>query len=179
MGEICHVCLDKSFSINNNICTNDSCTGYICKNCMKDLVKNNISECILCRQQLYDVEDVDSINEFNKKINSIITIYDIIKNIIGYITFYSIGGSSIIILMIIIYNYDFVVNIIIYENHIMYYIISLFIFPIFGLIVWYLSILIILYIKSIKINYNTNSDSDIDSDSDSDSDSDYFDNILI
>ena len=174
--EKCHICLDEKRDINQTkSCKNLECTGYICSSCWYDLHNNSIDVCPLCRETInYTLIQ----NIFNIKHNT----KNIIKNIIIYLGFYSMGGSCFI-------AFNYLVNDITIENYItnnfQNLILSLILFPFIGFIIWYISILILAKIFLLKITLSNSasgsdsgSDSESDSDSDSDSDVNYFDGIF-
>jgi len=181
--DTCHICLEKSFNLNNqSICSSDDCFGYICKSCLLDLLERDISTCPICKDVLYDIQDPDSKKMITKKVNYIITMKDTLKNILMYLVFYSIGFSHVFVCMLLMNN-----NVNIYNSYeSIYYIISLIVFPFIGIIVWYIWILILAtFVKLCKTCFNRfklndESESDSESNDESDSDSDYntFENIL-
>jgi len=143
--DTCHICLYKSFNLNNrSICKTDNCFGYICKNCQIKLLDNGILICPLCNTSLYDIEDPESKKDLLKKINKIITIKDILNNIFIYLLFYSIGFSHIIASVYLIHNNQYISNS--YES--IYFMISLLIFPVIGIILWYCWIFILVFITT-------------------------------
>mgnify|MGYP006163771861 CR=1 FL=1 len=169
--ETCHICLCEKRNINQKkSCINDDCTGYICSSCWYDIHNNSIDVCPLCREPIkYTLTQ----KIFNIKKN----VKNVFKNIIIYLAFYSMGGCSFI-------TFKYIFKDITIENYITNdfedIILSLFIFPILGFIIWYTCILIIAKIVFLNVS-NTYSESESESESDSESESevDYFDNVLI
>ena len=169
--DICHICLEKKVEFNKlNICNNVDCDGYICNDCWNDIYENDINKCPICYTNL---EDNIIITERNYSLELDINIKKILYNILGYLSFYSIGTSCIFIIFLIFFDIHKILN----DINIYYYIISLIFNPILGFIIWY-SILISFF-KFVEFIKDINSDNYSDSDNDGDMDSDLdIENVL-
>ena len=168
--DICHICLEKKVEFNKlNICNNVDCDGYICNDCWNDIYKNDIDKCPICYTNIEDINISGNNYSFELDIN----IKKLLYNILGYLSFYSIGTSCIFIIFLIFFDIHKILN----DINIYYYIISLIFNPILGFIIWY-SILISFF-KFVEFIKDINSDNYSDSDNDGDMDSDLdIENVL-
>tara|TARA_B100000902_G_C27267125_1_gene894183 strand:+ start:466 stop:996 length:531 start_codon:yes stop_codon:yes gene_type:complete len=169
--DICHICLEKKVEFNKlDICNNVDCNGYICNDCWNDIYINDINKCPICYTNIEDI----NIRENNYSFELDINIKKLSYNILGYLSFYSIGTSCLFIIFLIFFDIHKFLN----DINIYYYIISLIFNPILGFIVWYG--ILISFFKFVEFIKDI-SDKDNYSDSDSDNDIDidiYIENML-
>ena len=161
--DVCHICLDKKVEINKlDVCGNKDCGGYICNKCWIDIYKNGIDKCPICYVELAEEQEYNKNKNYSFELS--VDVKKMIYNILAYLSFYSIGSSTLLIILYMFGEIDRVKD----NIDINYYIFSLIFIPIFGFIIWYI-VLISLFnvIKCIKYDI-TYHDSDSDSDSDSD-----------
>jgi len=131
----CHICLEENQKKSKKeICLNINCSGYICNRCWKDIVNHDIKTCPLCRTEL-NIQ-VDIIGLIKKKINNFT------KYLILILIFYSIGTTSILILLSLKYDINYIKQLI-YIIDTNKFLASLLINPILGFIIWYIIIIFI------------------------------------
>ena len=129
----CHICLEENQKKSKKeICLN--CSGYICNRCWKDIVNHDIKSCPLCRTEL-NIK-VDIIGLIQKKINNFT------KYLILILIFYSIGTTSILILLSLKYDINYIKQLI-YIIDTNKFLASLLVNPIVGFIIWYIIIIFI------------------------------------
>jgi hypothetical protein len=131
----CHICLEENQKKSKKeICLNINCSGYICNRCWNDIVNHDIKTCPLCRTEL-NIQ-VDIIGLIKKKINNFT------KYLILILIFYSIGTTSILILLSLKYDINYIKQLI-YIIDTNKFLASLLVNPIVGFIIWYIIIIFI------------------------------------
>jgi hypothetical protein len=143
----CHICLDQKYLSKKptELCQNKECSGFICKPCWKQILQNDITNCPICRQEL----STDSViyTRIQREITRKNLFREYSKHIIFYLLFYSIGMSTISILLLYSLSLNELFSII---NNLQfyYYLLSMITLPIVGFITWYASIIMMSFIIS-------------------------------
>ena len=146
----CHICLDTKYLKTKplELCQNIECSGFICDQCWIQLIRNEINNCPICREELST--DSKIYHKIQRQLIRDNLFKEIIKHIFFYLIFYSMGLFTISILLL--YSLSFS-ELLLYINNLQfyYYLLSMCTFPVIGFITWYISIIIISYIISLFI----------------------------
>ena len=123
----------------------EECSGFICKPCWKKILQNDIANCPICRKEL----STDSIiyTRIQREITRKNLFLEYSKHILFYLLFYSIGMSTISVLLLYSLSLNELFSII---NNLQfyYYLLSMITLPIVGFITWYASIIMMSFIIS-------------------------------
>jgi len=139
----CYICLDdKVYFKKSSVCVNDDCWTFMCKKCFVELTNSEIETCPICREDFVEESYYLDYMYFMSKAK------EIMINVVLYFMFYSIGFSTVCILLFTKYKKKIIFDSIIDCNS-SYLLISLFVFPLTGFVLWYCIVLLFVFVYSL------------------------------
>ena len=139
----CYICLDeKTYFKKSEVCVNDGCWMFICKQCFVELTKSDFTNCPICHEGLVKESYYLDHLSFMKKAK------ETMIKVLLYLLFYSIGLSTITFFLFTQFTkkalYDRAK-----ETNSSDWLISLFVFPLLGFVTWYCIVVLILIVYNL------------------------------
>ena len=140
----CYICLDeKTYFKKSKVCVNDGCWMFICKQCFGELTKSDIANCPICHEDLVKESYYLDYLSFMKKAR------ETMIKIVLYVVFYSIGLSTVVVVLIGPNNTKTALFDRVKETNSSDWLISFFVFPIIGFVTWYCIVVLIFIVYNL------------------------------